>query len=105
MTGTVESKQGSYQQPTEDHEHHAPRGVKRWLFSTSHKDIGTLYLGFSLLMFLIGGAMAMLIRAELFQPGLQLIEPDFYNQMTTVHGLIMVFGGVFGFCLLLLPCS
>ena len=38
--------------------------------------------------------MAMVIRAELFQPGLQLVEPNFFNQMTTVHGLIMVFGAV-----------
>jgi hypothetical protein len=45
-------------------------------------------------MFFTGGAMAMVIRAELFQPGLQLVEPLFFNQMTTVHGLIMVFGAV-----------
>ena len=50
-----------------DH-HHAPTGLKRWIFSTNHKDIGTLYLIFSLMMFFIGGAMAMIIRAELFQP-------------------------------------
>jgi cytochrome c oxidase subunit 1 len=74
--------------------HAAPKGLKRWLFSTNHKDIGTLYLWFSLLMFFVGGAMAMIIRAELFQPGLQLIEPNFFNQMTTSHGLIMVFGAV-----------
>ncbi|MFT5880090.1 MAG: cytochrome c oxidase subunit 1 [Moritella sp.] len=74
--------------------HDAPMGLKRWLFSTNHKDIGTLYLWFSLLMFFVGGAMAMIIRAELFQPGLQLIEPNFFNQMTTSHGLIMVFGAV-----------
>lgn len=76
-----------------DH-HGAPQGYKRWLFSTNHKDIGTLYLWFSLSMFFIGGAMAMIIRAELFQPGLQLVEPNFFNQMTTSHGLIMVFGAV-----------
>ena len=45
-------------------------------------------------MFLIGGAMAMVIRAELFQPGMQIVEPEFYNQMLTLHGLIMVFGAV-----------
>lgn len=77
-----------------DH-HHAPaKGLKRWLLTTNHKDIGTLYLLFSLTMFFVGGAMAMVIRAELFQPGLQLVEPNFFNQMTTVHGLIMVFGAV-----------
>ena len=79
----------------DDHDSHAaPKGWSRWLYSTNHKDIGTLYLWFSFAMFLTGGAMAMVIRAELFQPGLQLVEPDFFNQMTTVHGLIMVFGAV-----------
>ncbi len=79
----------------DDHEHHgAPKGIMRWILTTNHKDIGTLYLLFSLLMFFIGGAMAMVIRAELFQPGMQVVDPDFFNQMTTVHGLIMVFGAV-----------
>ncbi len=75
------------------HEHH-PTGLKRWLFTTNHKDIGTLYLWFSFIMFLTGGAMAMIIRAELFAPGLQIVDPEFFNQMTTMHGLIMVFGAV-----------
>lgn len=74
---------------------HGPAtGIKRWLFTTNHKDIGTLYLLFSLTMFFVGGSMAMLIRAELFQPGLQLVEPAFFNQMTTMHGLVMIFGAV-----------
>ncbi len=77
------------------HTHHGPaKGIGRWLFTTNHKDIGSLYLWFSLLMFFIGGCMALMIRAELFQPGLQLVEPGFFNQMTTMHGLIMVFGAV-----------
>lgn len=63
----------------EEHSNHGtPKGLKRWLFTTNHKDIGTLYLLFSLTMFLIGGAMAMVIRAELFQPGLQLVDPHFF---------------------------
>ncbi|MBB1385234.1 cytochrome c oxidase subunit I [Pseudoalteromonas sp. SG45-5] len=85
------------EQPNADqahHTHHPAKGFKRWLYTTNHKDIGSLYLIFSLTMFLIGGAMAMVIRAELFQPGLQLVDPHFFNQMTTVHGLIMVFGAV-----------
>ena len=77
---------------THEHHDHKPTGIGRWLFSTNHKDIGTMYLWFSFIMFFVGGAMALVIRAELFQPGLQLIEPEFFNQMTTLHGLIMVFG-------------
>ena len=73
---------------------HHPTGIKRWLFTTNHKDIGSMYLWFSFIMFLIGGAMAMVIRAELYQPGLQFVDPNFFNQMTTMHGLIMVFGAV-----------
>jgi cytochrome c oxidase subunit 1 len=66
----------------------------RWVMTTNHKDIGTLYLVFSGIMFLLGGTMAMTIRAELFQPGLQFVRPDFFNQLTTLHGLIMVFGAI-----------
>ena len=66
--------------------HSAPQtGIKRWLYTTNHKDIGTMYLIFSLIMLLIGGTMALLIRSELFQPGLQLMQPEFFNQMTTLH--------------------
>ena len=76
-------------------EHHAaPTGIKRWLFTTNHKDIGTLYLWFSFIMLLTGGAMAMVIRAELLYPGMQVVDPNFFNMMTTMHGLIMVFGAI-----------
>ena len=68
--------------------------ITRWLLTTNHKEIGTLYLWLSLTLFFIAGAMAMVIRLELFQPGLQFTEPLFYNQMVTMHGLIMVFGVV-----------
>ena len=78
-----------------DHHHdEIPKGLSRWLYTTNHKDIGTLYLWFSFIMFMIGGAMALVIRAELFQPGLQLVNPHFYNQMTTVHALVMIFGAI-----------
>ncbi|WP_444883290.1 cytochrome c oxidase subunit I [Microbulbifer sp. PSTR4-B] len=74
---------------------HGPQsGLKRWLYTTNHKDIGTLYLWFSFAMFFLGGCMALIIRAELFEPGLQIVQPEFFNQMTTMHGLIMVFGAV-----------
>jgi cytochrome c oxidase subunit 1 len=78
----------------EHHDHGAPGGLMRWIKTTNHKDIGTLYLWFAFIMLLIGGAMAMVIRAELFQPGLQVVDPQFFNTMTTMHGLIMVFGAI-----------
>ncbi len=78
----------------EHHDHGAPSGLMRWVKTTNHKDIGTLYLWFAFIMLLIGGAMAMVIRAELFQPGLQVVDPHFFNTMTTMHGLIMVFGAI-----------
>ncbi len=80
---------------THDTHDHKPQGfLHRWLFTTNHKDIGTLYLVFALIMFFTGGSMAMIIRAELFEPGMQLVQPEFFNQMTTVHALVMIFGAV-----------
>jgi len=79
----------------DDHHEHGPaKGLMRWITTTNHKDIGTMYLLLALLMFFIGGAMAMVIRAELFQPGMQLVDPQFFNSMTTVHALVMIFGAV-----------
>ena len=68
--------------------------VSRWLLTTNHKEIGSLYMWFAFSMFFVGGALAMGIRLELFMPGIQLVEPGFYNQLVTMHGLIMVFGAV-----------
>jgi cytochrome c oxidase subunit 1 len=78
----------------DEHHHGAPSGLMRWVTTTNHKDIGTLYLWFAFIMLLVGGAMAMVIRAELFQPGMQVVDPNFFNTMTTMHGLIMVFGAI-----------
>jgi cytochrome c oxidase subunit 1 len=71
-----------------------PHGWRRWLYATNHKDIGTLYLFFSVAMLMVGGILAMLIRLELFQPGLQFFQPELYNQFVTLHGLIMIFGAI-----------
>jgi len=90
MSAVIESHHDEHGH--DDHAHGPGKGLTRWLFTTNHKDIGTLYLWFAFTMFLIGGAMALVIRAELFQPGLQFVHPEFFNQMTTMHGLIMVFG-------------
>jgi cytochrome c oxidase subunit I len=77
-----------------DHSHDHPTGWRRWLYATNHKDIGTMYLWFSFTMFIVGGINALLLRSELFQPGLQIVQPEFFNQLTTMHGLIMVFGAI-----------
>ena len=77
----------------EHHDDH-PSGIMRWITTTNHKDIGTLYLWSSLIMFFIGGLMALVIRSELFQPGLQFVDPQFFNSMTTMHALVMIFGVV-----------
>ena len=77
-----------------DHHGHKQGFVERWFFSTNHKDIGTLYLLFSFVMFIIGAAMSVVIRLELAVPGLQHVSPHFFNQMTTMHALVMIFGGV-----------
>ena len=76
------------------HDHHAPTGWRRWVYATNHKDIGTMYMLFSLTMLMVGGVMALMIRVELFQPGLQFINPELFNQLTTMHGIIMVFGAI-----------
>jgi cytochrome c oxidase subunit 1 len=67
-------------------------GVQRWLFSTNHKDIGTLYLIFSVLAGLLGTGLSMAMRFELQQPGLQLFQnTDVYNAVVSAHGLVMIF--------------
>ncbi|MEO5810569.1 MAG: cytochrome c oxidase subunit I [Rhodanobacter sp.] len=87
----------SYAATTDQHdEHHgAPKNFfQRWCMSTNHKDIGSLYLIFALTMLFVGGSFAMLIRAELFKPGMQLMQPYFFNELTSMHGLIMIFGAI-----------
>ena len=67
------------------------RTIVKWMTSTDPKVIGNLYLITSFLFFIVAGAMAMVIRAELARPGLQLVSNEQYNQMFTMHGTIMLF--------------
>ena len=77
------------------HDHHDHKGPWTRIFTTTnHKDIGSMYLWFAFFMFFVGGAMALVIRAELFSPGLQIVQPELFNSLTTVHALIMIFGAV-----------
>ncbi|HTC83190.1 MAG TPA: cytochrome c oxidase subunit I [Rhizomicrobium sp.] len=74
-----------------DHAHH-PTGWRRYVYSTNHKDIGTMYLIFAVMAGCIGGLFSMLMRAELMYPGLQIFkEPHTFNVLVTGHGLVMVF--------------
>lgn len=64
--------------------------IVSWITSTDHKVIGYMYLISSFVWFLIGGVMALIIRTQLFAPGLEIITADQYNQMFTMHGVIML---------------
>ena len=69
-----------------------PGFVQRWLFSTNHKDIGTLYIIYAIVAGIVGGGFSVLMRMELASPGIQYFEdPQVFNVLVTGHGLVMVF--------------
>ena len=76
-----------------DHAHDHPTGWKRWVYSTNHKDIGTMYIIFAIVFGLVGGLFSILFRIELAAPGEGILGGDnqFFNVLITAHGLIMVF--------------
>jgi len=77
---------------SDSHDHH-PTGLKRWLYSTNHKDIGTMYIIYAIVAGLVGSLFSVIMRLELQEPGMQYFMDDFqsFNVVVTAHGLIMVF--------------
>ncbi len=102
MAGTAAHEHGA-------HDDHKPKGWVRWVYSTNHKDIGTLYLIFAIISGIIGGALSIAMRAELQEPGIQIfhglaqmvygVEGDaaldagkhMFNVFTSAHALVMIF--------------
>ena len=71
---------------------HMPRGITRWLYSTNHKDIGTMYIAYAVVFGIIGAVLSIFMRVELAEPGMQIFaDPHSFNVFLTGHGLIMVF--------------
>jgi cytochrome c oxidase subunit I len=85
--------------PHDHHEHHEATGILKWLTSTDHKVIGLSYTITSLVMFVIAGAMAEMIRIQLTSPNNTFVSLAQFNQLFTMHGSLMVylFVGPFAF--------
>ena len=66
-------------------------GIRSWLLTTDHKRIGLLYLATITFMFMIGGTAATLMRIHLVEPQGALVEPETYNRLFSIHGIVMVF--------------
>ena len=76
----------------DDNGHGHPTGWRRYVYSTNHKDIGTMYLIFALVGGVIGGVLSIGMRLELMYPGMQIFhDAHMFNVFTTAHGLIMIF--------------
>lgn len=67
------------------------RGILSWLLSTDHKKIGLMYLYTITVFFFVAVILGLLMRVELFAPGKTIMEPQTYNGVFTIHGIIMIF--------------
>ena len=77
---------------TDDHHDHKPGFFVRWFFSTNHKDIGTLYFIYAIVAGVIGGALSVIMRMELADPGMDVVaDGQMWNVIISAHGLLMIF--------------
>ncbi|MGH9279556.1 MAG: cytochrome c oxidase subunit I [Acidimicrobiales bacterium] len=74
-----------------DHVWHEPPGLGSWISSVDHKRIGMRYFYTGMVFFIIGGIQSLLIRAQLAGPNLDVLNPEAYNQLFTMHGITMMF--------------
>jgi cytochrome c oxidase subunit 1 len=87
---TIDTSHGHDPHAHDAHDH--PTGWRRYVYSTNHKDIGTLYLIFAIIAGLVGGVLSIGMRLELQEPGMQIFSSSHtFNVFVTAHGLIMVF--------------
>ena len=86
----TDSEQAKTQESYLDHQGKF-KGIFGWIFSTDHKRIALLYLYTIMVFFLVAVVFGLLMRIELFFPGQDIMSPQTYNAMFTVHGIIMVF--------------
>ncbi|MCU4161622.1 cytochrome c oxidase subunit I, partial [Acidiphilium sp. AL] len=74
------------------HDAHYPGFVRRWLMSTNHKDIGTLYITWAIIAGIEGGVLSEIMRMQLMHPNNTLITSgQTWNAIVTAHGLLMIF--------------
>ena len=95
MSETINMNQlnNNFTDSKDSHDDHTPRGWRRWLLSTNHKDIGSLYIMFAIFAGIIGGLFSFIFRLQLAVPGNELLggNHQLYNVLITAHAIIMVF--------------
>jgi cytochrome c oxidase subunit 1 len=90
-TAATDVRQAAPPESSRVHYLNANYGIKSWLLTTDHKRIALLWLGSITVMFFIGGTLAVLMRLHLIEPQGALVEPDTYNKLFTLHGIVMLF--------------
>ncbi|MCA1685471.1 MAG: cbb3-type cytochrome c oxidase subunit I, partial [Planctomycetia bacterium] len=94
MSATIEQRRvggGGYGEPERENYLTSDYGILSWLLTTDHKRIGLLYMVSITFFFFVGGAAATLMRLELMTPGGDIVQPEVYNRLFTLHGVTMVF--------------